>query len=135
MSILDDFLVYIRQIVHHNIQLRQIFQPILAWMHHVTLENLRLHHTIENLSFVIDVQSYRLQSLQEENVSLLRSFSTASIELQQLHLKYRDPRGHCPCASHLAARPGYFRDDVDSEAETVISEISYSNLEIRLSVP
>lgn len=120
MSILDDFIVYIQQMVHHNTQLRQTFQPILAWMHHVTLENLRLHHTIKNLTFVIDVQSYRLQSLQEENASLLRSFSTASIELQQLHLKYRDPRGHCLCASNLPDRRGYYRDDVDSEAETVI---------------
>ena len=106
MSILDDFLVYIHRLIHQNVQLRQTLQPILTWMHHVSLENIQLHHDIQNLRLVINVQSSKLQSLQEENASLRRSFSTATIELEQLHLKYLDRRGP--------------RDDIDSEAETVI---------------
>ena len=106
MSILDDFLVYIQGLIHQNLQLRQTLQPLLTWMHHVTLENIQLHHNIENLRLVIDVQSSKLQSLQEENASLRRSFSTATVELEQLHLKYRNCRDP--------------RDDIDSEAETVI---------------
>ena len=106
MSTLNDFVVYIQGLIHHNLQLRQILQPILSWMHHVTLENIQLHREIQNLHLAIEVQFSKVKSLQEENVSLRRSFSTATIELEQLHLKYSNSRGP--------------RDDIDSEAETVI---------------
>ena len=103
MSILDDIGVYIQELVHQNLQLRQSFQPILAWIHHITLENVQLHYSVENLRLIIDIQSHQLKSLQEENAYLRHSFSTATIELERLHLTSQNPR-----------------DDIDSEAETIV---------------
>ena len=103
MSILDEFLVYIQELIHQNLQLRHSFQPILAWMHHITLENVQLDQSVKNLRVIINLQSHQLKFLQEENAYLRRSFSTATIELERLHLKSQNAR-----------------DDIDSEAETVI---------------
>lgn len=103
MSILDHFIACIQGIAYQSIQLYEELQPILNWMHYVIMENVRLDLTVKNLRLSLDLQSYELKSLQEENAYLRRSVSTATIELEQLHLKYRDPR-----------------DDIDCEAETVI---------------
>ena len=103
MSILDDFLIYIQGLIHQNLQLRQSFQPILAWMHRTALENIQLDQSVKNLRLIINVQLDQLKSLQEENAYLRRSFSTATIELERLHLTSQNPR-----------------DDIDSEAETVV---------------
>jgi hypothetical protein len=66
-------------------------------------DNTQLRNLVSQLNIVINMQDQQLRSLQEENVSLQRSVSTATIELEKLQLQLHDPK-----------------DDVDTEAETVI---------------
>jgi hypothetical protein len=72
----------------------------------MTLENVQLEKSVKDLRLIINVQSDQLKFLQEENAYLRRSFSTATIDLERLHLKSQNPR--------------HPWDDIDSEAETVI---------------